>query len=237
MNPFIYLYTELLWRPLFNGLIFFYNTFPWQDFGLAIIALTIVIRLLLTPLFIKAQHAQKKLSLIQPEIKRLQEQHKNNKETQGKALMELYASHKVNPFSGCLMMLLQLPILIALFGVFQGVFKPENLAYLYSFVQNPGTLNPLSFGVLDLSRGNVYLGALAALTQYFQSKLISVPPSSSADKGDFSKAMRWQTLYFLPILILFWSYSLPSALTLYWTVLNILGIVQEIILHKGRLKT
>lgn len=232
MNPFLFLYNEILWRPLFNGLIFFYNTFPGQDFGLAIIVLTIVIRLLLTPLFIKAQHAQKKLSLIQPEIKKLQEQHKNNKEIQGRALMELYASHKVNPFSGCLMMLLQLPILIALFGVFQGVFKPENLAYLYSFVQNPGALNPLSFGVLDLSRGNVYLGALAALTQYYQSKLTLVAPSFSTDKGDFSKAMRWQTLYFLPALILFWSYSLPSALTLYWTVLNILGIVQEIILHK-----
>lgn len=232
MNSFIYLYTELLWRPLFNGLIFFYNTFPWQDFGLAIIALTIVIRLLLTPLFIKAQHAQKKLGLLQPEIKKVQEQHKNNKEAQGKAMMELYAAHQVNPFSGCLMMLLQLPILIALFGVFQGSFKPENLSYLYSFIQNPGTLNPLSFGILDLSKGNIYLGAVAALSQYWQSKLTLVALPSAAEKGEFTKVLQWQTLYFLPALVLFWSYSLPSALTLYWTILNLLGIVQEIILHK-----
>jgi YidC/Oxa1 family membrane protein insertase len=235
MNPLLFFYNELLWRPLFNGLIFFYNGFPWQEFGLAIIALTIIIRLVLTPIFLKAQHAQKKLGLLQPEIKKLQEQHKNNKETQGKALMELYASHKVNPFSGCLMMLLQLPILIALFGVFQGVFKPENLSYLYSFVQNPGTLNPLSFGILDLSKGNIYLGALAAFSQYWQSKLTlaAVPPA--AEKGEFTKVLQWQTLYFLPVLVLFWSYSLPAALTLYWTVLNILGIVQEIILHRGHL--
>ncbi len=229
----LFLYNELLWRPLFNGLIFFYNTFPGQDFGLAIIALTIIIRLLLTPIFIKAQHAQKKLGLLQPEIKKVQEQHKNNKEAQGKAMMELYAAHQVNPFSGCLMMLLQLPILIALFGVFQGVFKPENLSYLYSFIQNPGVLNPLSFGILDLSRGNIYLGALAALTQYVQSKLTLIATSPSAEKGEFTKILQWQTLYFLPVLVLFWSYSLPSALTLYWTVLNFLGILQEIILHKG----
>lgn len=232
MNPLLFLYNEFLWRPLFNGLIFFYNIFPWQDFGLAIIALTIVIRLLLTPLFIKAQHAQKKLSLLQPEIKKTQEQFKNNKEAQGKALMEIYASHKVNPFSGCLMMLLQLPILIALFNVFQGSFRPENLSYLYSFIQNPGILNPLGFGMLDLSKGNIYLGAVAAFSQYWQSKLTLVALPSAAEKGEFAKVLHWQTLYFLPILVLFWSYSLPSALTLYWTVLNILGIVQEIILHK-----
>ena len=116
---FSFLYNELLWRPLFNGLIFFYTVLPVADLGIAIIALTIIIRTILAPVLWKAQKAQKELQIIQPEIKKIQGQFKNDKEGQGKALMELYARHKVNPFSGCLLMLIQFPILIALLNVFQ----------------------------------------------------------------------------------------------------------------------
>lgn len=232
MNSFLFLYNELLWRPLFNGLVFFYNILPWQDFGLAIIIFTFIIRLILAPLMLKAQRSQKELSRLQPEMKKVQEQFKKDREAQGRAVMELYAKHKVNPFSGCLMMLIQLPLLIALFSVFQQSFKPESLSYLYAFVANPGVLNPISFGFLDLSQGNVYLGVLAALTQYIQSKLTMAVPSSSPTGGDFAKALRWQALYFLPVLILVWSFKLPAALILYWTILNFFGIVQEIIVGK-----
>ena len=232
MNPVIALYTEVLYRPLFNGLVWFYNVLPWQDFGLAIIALTIVIRLVLAPILWKAQKSQKELAAIQPEIKKLQEQFKNNKEAQGKALMELYAKHRVNPFSGCLLMLVQLPILIALFQVFQHGFNSSELQYLYSFVQNPGNLNPVSFWLLDLSRGSIYLGIVAALTQYLQTKMTVVLPAPSGNKNDFSRMLQWQSIYIFPLLILAWSYTLPSALTLYWTVLNIFGIVQEIVMRK-----
>ena len=232
MNPLLYLYNELLWRPLFNGLVWLYTVLPIQDTGFAIIVLTIILRLILTPLLLKGQRAQKELAVLQPEIKRLQEQHKDNKETQGKALMELYAKHKVNPLSGCLLMLVQLPILIALFQVFQKGFDPSNLSYLYDFIKNPGALNPISFGVLDLSKGNIYLGILAAASQFLQTKMTLPSLKPASGKNDFSSILQWQTTYIFPALILVWSYSLPSALTLYWTVLNILGIVQEIIIKK-----
>lgn len=235
MNPLVYLYTEFLWRPLFNGLVFFYNVLPGPDLGAAIIALTVVIRLVLSPLLWKAQHAQRRMALLQPELKRIQDQHKGNREAQGKAVMELYASHKVNPLSGCVVLLIQLPILIALFQVFRQGFEVSALEYLYPFIQNPGALNALSFGILDLSQGNIYLGVLAALTQYVQTKLAAppaLPAGGSSGGGDFAKALQWQTTYFFPLLILFWSYTLPSALTLYWTTLNLFGIMQEIIVHK-----
>lgn len=232
MNIFTFLYTELLWRPFFNGLVFFYTVLPIADLGLAIIILTILIRILLAPLLWKSQKAQRDLALLQPEIKKIQEQFKNNKEEQSKALMELYKTRKVNPFSGCLIMLIQLPILFALFSVFRGGLNHEALSSLYSFIPNPGRLNPLSLGVLDLSKGNIYLGVVAALGQFFQTKLSmkSVPLSSTG--SDFAKTMQWQTLYLFPFLILLWSYSLPSALTLYWTVLNVFGIVQDVVLKK-----
>ena len=199
---------------------------------MAIIIFTIIIRLIMSPLMLKAQRAQKELSKLQPEIKKTQEQFKNDREAQGRATMALYTKHKVNPFSGCLMMLLQFPLLIALFSVFQQSFKPENMSYLYSFVTNPGVLNPISFGILDLSQGNIYLGVLAAVTQYIQSKLTMVSPVISPASGNFAKTLRWQALYFFPVLILVWSFKLPSALMLYWTVLNFLGMVQEIIVKK-----
>lgn len=173
---------------------------------------------------------------LQGEIKKIQEQNKENREGQGKALMELYAKNKVNPFSGCLVILVQLPILIAMFQVFQGGFDPKELAYLYSFVPNPGALNPQSFGLLDLSIGNLYLGFVAAITQYYQTKLTlayTSPQPISLSKGkDFAQILQWQSLYFFPVIIFAWSYKLPAALTLYWTVLNIFAILQEIITRK-----
>lgn len=229
MNPFTFLYNEFLWRPLFNGMVFFYNLIPIQDLGLAIIALTIAIRIILLPLFWKAQRAQRDLARIQPEIKKIQAQHKENREEQGKAMMALYKEHNVNPFSGCLIMLVQLPILIALFSVFSTGFDPAQLTYLYSFITNPGMLEPISFGFLDLSEGNVYLGAIAALTQFFHTKMSTATQvaSQSGNRGDFSRIFQTQMLYIFPLLILVWSYSFPSALILYWTILNLFGIVQE----------
>ncbi|TSC78853.1 MAG: preprotein translocase subunit YidC [Parcubacteria group bacterium Gr01-1014_33] len=226
------LYIELLYRPLFNGLVFFYTALPVHDLGVSIILLTMVIRVALTPFLWKGQKAQRALAALQPEIKKIQETFKNDKEKQGRAMMELYAKHRVNPFSGCLALIIQLPVLIALFQVFHKGFNPDELSYLYSFIQNPGSLNPLSFGVFDLSKGSIWVGAVAALTQYFQTRLTlpSTPPSKT--KGDFSQILQNQALYLFPGLILLWSWSLPSALPLYWTVLNIIGIVQEMVVRR-----
>lgn len=195
-------------------------------------ALTLLIRLLLSPFLWKAQRAQKDLAAIQPEIKRIQAETKDNREAQGKALMELYAKHKVNPFSGCLLMLIQLPILIALFQVFRKGADPAELKYLYHFVANPGALNTVSFGVINLAKGNLYLGVIAAAAQFLQTRLSAPAPAPSGEKKDFSQVMQWQATYIFPALILVWSYTLPSALTLYWTILSIFGIVQEIVMRR-----
>lgn len=205
---------------------------PGQDFGVAVVLFTIIVRGILTPIHAKAQRAQRDLSALQPEIQRIQKDHKNNRETQSKALMSLYAERKVNPFSGCLLMLIQVPVLITLFNIFGKGFDAALLSYLYSFVSNPGVINPISFGFLDLSRGNIVLGVFAALTQFFQTKLSMPVQPPSAGKNDFSRAMQAQMQYVFPVLILAWSYSLPAALTLYWTILNLIGIVQEILMKK-----
>lgn len=230
LNTSLFLYHEVLYRPLFNGLVWLYTVLPVKDLGLAIILFTIAVRLLLTPLMLKASQAQEEMVRLQPEIKRIQERHKGDKEAQSKALMKLYAEKGVNPFFGCLLLLIQIPILIALFQVFQS-FDSENLRYLYSFVPNPGRLNPITFGLLDLSKGNIFIGIAAAASQFFHTKLTS-QTQSHASTGDFAKAFQWQMVYIFPLMVLLWSLALPSALTLYWTVLNILGILQETILRR-----
>jgi YidC/Oxa1 family membrane protein insertase len=226
------IYNEILFRPLFNALVWFYNVLPWQDLGLAIAILTIAIRVILTPFLWKGQSAQRKMAELQPEIKKIQEELKHDREKQGRALMEFYAKHRVSPFSGCLMILIQLPILIALFQVFQKGFDPSELRLLYSFVANPGSLHPVSFGLIDLSKGNIFLGVIAAVTQYFQIKMSAPKSQAVAKANDFASIMQKQSLYIFPALILVWSYTLPSALTLYWTVLNVFAILQEILLKR-----
>jgi YidC/Oxa1 family membrane protein insertase len=226
------LYTEILWRPLFNGLIWFYNVLPLHDLGVAIILLTIVIRLVLAPLLWKAQKAQKDLQRIQPEIKKIQEKFKSDKEGQSKALMELYATHKVNPFSGCLMILIQFPLLIALLSVFRIGFEQSSLSYLYAFIENPGTINPISFGILNLAQGSVSIGLLAAITQYIQTKMTYISTPTSQGENSFSQMMRIQGLYMFPVIIFITSFQFPSALAVYWTVMNVFGILQELVMWR-----
>ncbi|MEK7172835.1 MAG: YidC/Oxa1 family membrane protein insertase [Patescibacteria group bacterium] len=231
MKIFITIYDTVLWKPLLNGLIFLYNSLPWQDLGLAIVIFTLLIRIILIPLFLKARDSQKKLTLIQPEIKKIQERFKNDREGQSKALMELYAKHQTNPFSGCLVMLIQLPLLIALFQVLQKIGEVKS-EFIYSFIKIPEIISPISFGILDLSKGNLYLGVVAAVSQFVQIKMTMKPPVAG-DKSDNSKSfnnmLQKQTLYVLPVLVLVWSYTFPAALILYWTIFNIVGILQEII--------
>ena len=227
MNPVTYYFTLIFYQPLFNGLLWIYALLPYRDLGLAIVVFCFSLRLLLAPLFIKGQNAQKKMALLQPEMKKIQDQHKGNKEAQGRAMMELYAKHRTNPFSGCLPILIQLPILFALFTVFRDL-KPENLIYLYSFVPKPSELDLITFGFFNLGEKNLFLGVLAGISQFLQTK-ISLPNVPQSSGGDFAKSLQWQALYIFPIFIFVWSLAMPAAMMFYWTVWNIFGILQEII--------
>lgn len=235
MSLFSVLYTQFLWRPLFNGLVASYTVFPIHDLGIAIILLTFLIRLVLAPFMFKAQHTQRQLANLQPEVKKIQEEHRDDRHAQGKAMMRLYAEHRVNPVWGIATLIVQIPILITLFNVFRQGLNPSYFSYLYSFVPHPQTLSTIGFGIFDLSRGGIqglFFGVVAAATQFFYTKLTLVTPTTSTKKGDFASMMAFQTKYLFPLLVLGWSYTLPSALTLYWTVLNIFGIIQELIVHK-----
>ena len=232
MELLITLFNQILYQPLFNGLIWLYNVIPGHDLGIAIIVLTTLIRLILYPLSQKAIRSQKAMAKLQPEIKEIREKHKDKQE-QAKAMMDLYKKYKINPLSGCLPILIQFPILIALYRVFFTGLDPQKLDGLYSFVTRPETLNTMFLGILDLSQRSVVLALLAGLFMFIQSKMLMPQKMMKQGGGlkigsvDFSSLMSQQMTYFMPLITVFIAWSLPAALPLYWIVITLFGIIQQ----------
>ncbi len=227
-----YLFNIIFSRPILNLLVYFYETVAIRDFGVAIILVTILIRLVLYPLFHKSAKQQMVMQRIQPKIKKIQELHKSDKEKQAQALMELYKEHGVNPFSSIFLLIIQLPIMLGLYWVVRSGLTPGNLSGLYSFVAQPGTINPLFLGVLNLAVPSVILILLAALAQYFQARLaIYRNPDSTAPLSAPEKMAR-QMSFIGPLVTIFIFYSLPAAVGLYWLATSLFSIGQQVIINR-----
>ncbi|OGN29791.1 MAG: hypothetical protein A3A33_00660 [Candidatus Yanofskybacteria bacterium RIFCSPLOWO2_01_FULL_49_25] len=227
-----YLFHEIFYRPLFNLLIGLYNHLPNHDLGLAIIVLTLIIRLIFFPLSVKAQVSQRKIAQLQPKLQELQAKHKGDKQKFAQESMALYKEYKVNPFSGCLPILIQLPVIFALYQVFIAGFKEGSLTELYPFVHNPGTIHTVSFGFLDLAHAMPVMAIIAGALQFAQAynamKLQSVPgaPENPALK------MSRQMVYFFPIMIVFISWKLPAGLVLYWIVTTAFSLLEQLYIKR-----
>ncbi len=238
-----FLFNETVYRPLYNLLIFVYNVLPWHDFGIAIILVTLIIKLILIPLSKKQIESQKKMQEMQPKIKEIQEKHKKDKEKQSKALMEFYKTNKANPFSGCLPTILQLIFLIAIYRVLLNISQNGLLVdpkELYAFMTNPGQINQYFLGIVELSRpinlGNLTVGSIvqiliivaAAAAQYFQMKMIMPKiPKKKSGKADLASTMSSQMMYLGPLLTLFIGIKFPAGLALYWLVSTLFAIMQQ----------
>lgn len=233
MEVFSGIFNTILYRPLFNILIALYVYLPIRDFGLAVIALTLLVKLIFYPLGLKGIKSQKQLSDLQPKIKELQEKYKDQKDRQVKEIMELYKKEKINPFSGCLPLLVQLPFLVALYRVFWRGLDVEQMSFLYGFVPNPGAINPSFFGLIDLSGPWIPMAVLAGVLQFLQTKMVLPPlPKSSSKTSDFSGAMQKQMQYFMPFITVLFLFNLPSALGLYIIITTLFSIGQQYFILK-----
>jgi YidC/Oxa1 family membrane protein insertase len=219
------LYNDIVFRPLLNLLVFFYNIIPGHDVGIVIIVVTIFIRLLLAPSFHKSLKSQKAMNDLQPKLNEMRERLKDDKEGQAKAMMEIYKEHKINPLSSCLPLLIQLPILIGLYQVFSKALGGNELLGLYSFIKNPITISPLFLNLVDLSKPSWIFGVIAGAAQFWQSKLMM--PKATAGQDMTAKAMSVQTMYVLPLISVFISLSLPAGLPLYWIVTTLFAVLQQ----------
>ncbi|MCD4694494.1 YidC/Oxa1 family membrane protein insertase [bacterium] len=234
------LFTTIFYQPIFNLLIFLYNNFSFGDLGIAIILLTIIIRLVFLPLSKKAIKSQKSLQDIQPKIEELKKRYAGKKEEMGKAMLNLYKENKVNPFSSCLPLLIQLPFFIAVYHIFREGVSVESLNLTYSFIAKPEVINNIAFGFLDLSKPNAILAILTGLAQFWQTKMITTKKPEV--KGDGTKdenmmaMMNKQMTYFLPLFIVFIGLTFPAALTLYMFVFNVSMALQQMYIFKKKKK-
>lgn len=233
MQLLVQAFNTILYQPLLNILILLYGYLPGHDFGLAVIVLTILIKVLFYPLGVKAIKSQKALSSLQPKIKEIQEKYKDNKEQQTREIMGLYKREKINPFSGCLPLLIQLPVLIALYRVFWHGLQPEQMTLLYSFVPSPGIIDSTFFGIIDLANPNIVIAFLAGVFQFIQVKMTTPKPKESKKQdSSFAGQMQKQMLYFMPAFMVLILFRLPSAIGLYWLTTTLFTIIQQYVILK-----
>ncbi len=224
------LFTEILYRPLLNLVVIIYDILPWHDFGLAIIVLTTLIRVLFFPLSIKTARSQKAMNQLNPKMQEIKNKFKDDKSAQSAEIMKLYKEHNINPLSGCLPLLIQLPILIALYRAFIAGLKPESLSLLYKFVANPGVINKISFGFIDTTSKMPLLAVFAGVAQFIQAWQTNVQNKGSLNKE--MAALNSQMLYFFPVMIIIIGWNLPAGLILYWITTTAFSILEQLYIKR-----
>jgi len=231
-------------QPMFNALIGIYNVVP-GDFGIAIVILTVLIKLILWPLTGKSLESQKAMQEIQPKLDELKVKFKDDKEGQAKATMALYKEEKVNPFSSCLPLIVQLPILLALFNVLRrGATDPELMASLYGFIQQPEIIHNVFIGLIDLSERSIPLAILAGIAQYVQAKMLESrrPPKDLAKKEGakdeaMAATMAKSMTYTMPLITVVFGATLPGGVALYWFTSNVISVIQQYLVFHKKPKT
>lgn len=219
------LFHLLLTQPLFNLLVVLYKYVTFGDLGLAIVLLTIIVRIILYPIFYKGLKSQTLMQKIQPEVARIQRDMKNDREGQAKALMALYKENKVNPFSSMIYIFAQLPILIAIYGIFMKGLTAETFTTLYPFITAPETVNHTFLGLLDITKPNMIIVILAAVAQYYQARM------GMAKAGSVSAAAKY-TVYLGPLLTLLILPKLSAGIGIYWLTTSLFSIFQQHLINK-----
>lgn len=237
-------YHAVIFNPLYNGLIAIFTILPWADAGIAVIVLTVLVRLILFPLSKKAVHTQVRMQEIGPALAQIKEKYKSDSQEQAKQTLALYREKGVNPFSGVLVLLIQLPIIFALYRIFLSAGFPNvNSLLLYSFIHAPQHINIEFLGLINITQKSVLLAFLAALSTFFQLKLATAAqskPTEGSNKSfgdDLARSMQTQMKYFFPILVFFISYKISGVIALYWLTSNLFTIGQEIVVRRKLAQT
>ncbi len=229
---------DFLTNPFATALILLYQLLG-NNILLTIVVFTVIIRFLVFPLTMQQMKSSKKMQEMQPEIKEMKEKYKNDREKQAQAQMELYKKYGINPMAGCLPLIVQLPILLGLYGAIQIALASTPLQVVdvghRLLIPSLASLIPLQnqFLVWNLGLPDTYyiLPIIVVATTWLQQKLI-MPVNPDADPKDPSAQMSRQMQIMMPLMIGFFSLQVASGLSIYWIVGNIVGIVQYALLGK-----
>lgn len=230
-----YIWNLILYHPLINALAFLVSVIPGGDVGIAVILLTIIVKLVLFPLSQKSIESQAEMNILAPELNKIKASGAS-KEEQARLTFELYKKHNTNPFSGCLLLLIQLPIIFALYYVF---YKGINFeSGLYSFIHAPAHINMIFLGIVDISKKSFVLAILAGISQYLQARYMPQPAPSAGGtaslQDSFAKSMNMQMKYIFPFLIVLIAYRISGAVALYWITSNLFMVAQQIYVKREK---
>lgn len=245
-----YIWNLLLYQPLVNALAFLVSIIPGGDIGIAVILLTILVKIILFPLSQAQIRNQAAMYMLTPELNKIKASGAS-KEEQARLTFELYKKHKTNPFSGCLVMIPMLLVIISLYSVFRTGLNFDN-GILYSFIHIPQNTSMLFLGILDISlKKSLLLAVIAGISQYFQAYYMPKPPAFVSrgvntntpvplEPGSFAenlnKSMSIQMKYVFPFVIALISYNFSGAVALYLITNNIFTVFQQIYVNKTEKK-
>lgn len=193
------------------------------NYGISIIIITILMRIIVFPLTLKQEKSMKKLKELQPELDMLKEKYKDNPQEYQKQMAEVYKNNNVNPLGGCLPLLIQLPVFVALYYAFSGNTIPNDATFLWFNLKKPDSLFKVGTFAFNL------LPILNTGVTYVQQKIMS-----DATKGQETNSQMQTMLYMMPVMMLVLFYNMPSGVTLYYLVSGFLSLVQQYFVMKGR---
>ncbi|MCX6786218.1 MAG: YidC/Oxa1 family membrane protein insertase [Candidatus Kaiserbacteria bacterium] len=221
----------VFYNPIYNALVALVALAPKGDVGIAVIIITIVIRLILLPFSLSAARTQRAMKILEPRIKELKEKHKGNKEKEALETLALYKEARVNPFASILTVFIQIPVLLALYWVFRyEPFSIINTARLYAITPIPHVISLEFLGLISVTGKSIVLAVLAGVTQFLQAHAAlsgTMKPSDASKQGGFQQMMGMQLKYVFPFLIATISYTTSGAVALYFITTNLVGVVQE----------
>jgi YidC/Oxa1 family membrane protein insertase len=232
------MFTTFLVQPIYNLFVFLLGLMPQGDAGLAIVALTLIMRAVLYPIFTASIRTQMGMQAMQPELDAATEKYKDDKEALTRERMALLKKHKVNPFAGFGALIVQLVVLVALyFALFREGFPAIHTELLYGFVSIPSQVSTAFFGLIDLlASHNIVLALLVGATQYLAIRLTlrRTPAPSHPDKEAAHRLQSQMMLYFMPALMAGVSYFFPAAVGIYFITGNLVSLFQEWMLMRGK---
>lgn len=229
------IFHTLISEPFYNSFIFLINKLPFLDAGIVIVIFTIIVKLIILPLSIKASKSQIEMKSAEKDLLLIKEKYKDNKEQIGIKTLEYYKEKGINPFVGIFILIIQLPILIGLYYVFLKSGLPDiNTDLLYSFTTIPDSVNMSFLGLVDIASKSIVLAFIAGITTYIQISLSTNTQKkiSDAPESDIAKAMAVQMKYVFPVVMTFIAYTISASIALYFITSNVFAIAQEIYIRK-----
>ena len=226
------LFHTFLYDPIYNLLIFFVDVVPYGDVGIAVIIVTVIVKVVLWPLSIAAMKTQRRMKFVEPQLREIREKYKKDKEKQALETLALYKNNGIRPFSSIFVALLQIPVVLALYLVFshEHLLAP-NQEIIYSFVSFPSQINPLFFGIFPTTGHVIILALVAGIAQFIHAYLTIPVPEKSKDPNpataeEFARMIAIQSRFILPILVAVLAYS-AGAVAIYFIASSIVGVFQE----------